>query len=89
MLRKGLPYGIYVQAYEDRLDLLRCFVIGPHGTPYQDGGFLFDLQLGEDFPTSPPSVHYDSYNRRLNPNLYETGKVPATYAAYNYITTND
>lgn len=41
-----------------------------------DGLFAFDIQLGHDYPVSPPMCHYISYcTDRLNPNLYEDGKV--------------
>lgn len=51
-------------------------IVGPENTPYEDGLFLFDMQLPEDYPNSPPKVHYHSYcSDRLNPNLYEDGKV--------------
>lgn len=49
---------------------------GPKNTPYEDGLFAFDLQLGHDYPRTPPLCHYISYcSDRLNPNLYEDGKV--------------
>eukprot|EP01046_Picozoa_sp_COSAG06_P035838 COSAG06_NODE_3893_length_4797_cov_4.554066_2_plen_148_part_00 len=37
--------------------------------------FFFDIFLPADYPNTPPSVSYFSYGERLNPNLYETGKV--------------
>jgi len=38
--------------------------------------FLFDFQLSADYPAAPPLCHYISYcSDRLNPNLYEDGKV--------------
>jgi len=38
--------------------------------------FFFDIQLGRDYPKTPPLCHYISYCcDRLNPNLYEDGKV--------------
>ena len=49
---------------------------GPKNTPYEDGLFFFDVRLPKDYPTSPPRLHYISYcAERLNPNLYEDGKV--------------
>ena len=49
---------------------------GPKSTPYEDGLFFFDFQLPADYPASPPSTQYISYcSDRLNPNLYEDGKV--------------
>ena len=41
-----------------------------------DGLFFFDFQLGAMYPSVPPTCHYISYcTDRLNPNLYEDGKV--------------
>lgn len=49
---------------------------GPTRTPYEDGLFLFDLKLPPDYPVVPPLCHYVSFcSDRLNPNLYEDGKV--------------
>lgn len=76
MLRAGLPEGVWVRAYEERLDLLSVMIEGPKKTPYEDGVFLFDIQLGSEYPEEPPSCHYVSYcHDRLNPNLYEEGRV--------------
>lgn len=75
LLATGLPQGIYVVAFASRTDLLRALIIGPPGTPYQDAVFVFDLQLSPEFPTQPPAVQYLSYGERINPNLYENGKV--------------
>ena len=75
LLKAGLPAGIFVVACPSRVDLLRAMIVGPPGTPYQDAVFLFDLQLPPEFPQQPPSVHYLSHGQRINPNLYENGKV--------------
>jgi ubiquitin-conjugating enzyme E2 O len=76
LLRSSLPPGVLVRTFEDRLDLLSVMIEGPKNTPYEDGLFLFDIQLGHDYPRSPPLCHYISYcSDRLNPNLYEDGKV--------------
>jgi ubiquitin-conjugating enzyme E2 O len=48
---------------------------GPRGTPYSDGLFFFDIQLPSDYPEVPPRVYYHAHGDRLNPNLYENGKV--------------
>lgn len=76
LLRSSLPPGIWVKGYEDRMDLYSVMLRGPEKTPYEDGLFLFDFQLSADYPTAPPLCHYISYcSDRLNPNLYEDGKV--------------
>ncbi|KAK6916734.1 Ubiquitin-conjugating enzyme E2 [Dillenia turbinata] len=75
ILQKNLPVGIYVRVYEDRMDLLRAVITGAYGTPYQDGLFFFDFQLPPEYPDVPPSAYYHSGGWRINPNLYEEGKV--------------
>ncbi|XP_048248264.1 (E3-independent) E2 ubiquitin-conjugating enzyme-like [Haliotis rufescens] len=76
LLRTSLPDGIVVKGFEERLDLYSVMIIGPAQTPYEDGLFFFDVQLPNDYPNSPPIFHYHSYcSDRLNPNLYEDGKV--------------
>ncbi|KAH6813276.1 ubiquitin-conjugating enzyme 23 [Perilla frutescens var. frutescens] len=75
ILQNNLPEGIYVRVYEDRMDLLRAVIVGAYGTPYQDGLFFFDFHLPQEYPDLPPSAYYHSGGWRINPNLYEEGKV--------------
>ncbi|XP_013412226.1 (E3-independent) E2 ubiquitin-conjugating enzyme UBE2O [Lingula anatina] len=76
LLRGHLPSGIVVKGFEDRMDLYSVMFVGPANTPYEDGLFFFDIQLPSDYPTSPPVFHYLAFcSDRLNPNLYEDGKV--------------
>ncbi|KAL5227684.1 hypothetical protein ABZP36_015949 [Zizania latifolia] len=75
LLEKDLPASIYVRVAEDRMDLLRAVIIGPKGTPYHDGLFFFDIQFTSLYPSHPPSVYYHSGGLRINPNLYNNGKV--------------
>ncbi|KAF5306922.1 hypothetical protein FQA39_LY00152 [Lamprigera yunnana] len=76
LLKESLPSGVWVRSYANRMDLLSVMIEGPKKTPYEDGLFLFDLQLSSDYPRSPPLCHYITYNsERLNPNLYVEGKV--------------
>ena len=76
LLETSLPAGIVVKGYEDRMDLFSAMIHGPKNTPYEDGLFFFDFQLGPDYPAVPPLCHYVAFcTDRLNPNLYEEGKV--------------
>ncbi|CAI5478382.1 unnamed protein product, partial [Closterium sp. Yama58-4] len=75
ILQTNLPDSISVRVYEDRMDLLRVAIVGPPDTPYHLGLFFFDIWLPPDYPAVPPSVHYHSGGLRVNPNLYENGKV--------------
>ncbi|KAL3273626.1 hypothetical protein HHI36_015058 [Cryptolaemus montrouzieri] len=76
LLWESLPPGVWVRSYNNRIDLLSVIIEGPANTPYEDGLFVFDIQFSQDYPRSPPLVHYVSYStERLNPNLYVEGKV--------------
>lgn len=75
LLRSSLPGGVFVRGCESRMDLLRAVIVGATKTPYEDGLFAFDFFLPADYPSSPPQVYFWSYGDRLNPNLYDNGKV--------------
>nr|GMD11485.1 probable ubiquitin-conjugating enzyme E2 24 [Ipomoea batatas] len=75
ILEHDLPDTIYVRVYEERMDLLRAAVVGAPGTPYHDGLFFFDICFPPEYPHEPPMVYYHSGGLRVNPNLYESGKV--------------
>ena len=61
-LRTSLAYSIflflsdtiYVRVYETRMDLLRALIVGPAGTPYHDGLFVFDVLFPPTYPDIPP-----------------------------------
>ncbi|KAL6712501.1 hypothetical protein ACN47E_000378 [Coniothyrium glycines] len=77
-LKTGLPPGIFVRYCEDRLDVMKFCIIGPKGTPYENGMFAFDMFCGADFPKSPPMVCFKGTaggRISINPNLYADGKV--------------
>jgi ubiquitin-conjugating enzyme E2 O len=57
------------------MDLMRAVILGAQNTPYHDGLFVFDIYLPPGYPNTPPQTHYHSGGLRLNPNLYENGKV--------------
>ena len=68
--------GIFVRAFEGRIDLMKVLIVGPEKTPFYGNVFCFDVSLPSDFPLGPPLVHFISHvSERMHPNLYETGKV--------------
>lgn len=77
----NLPEGVYVRTWESRMDLLRILLVGPLGTPYAYAPFAFDILLPPTYPNDPPLVFFHSWGSdgsgqgRVNPNLYEDGKV--------------
>ncbi|KAH9045491.1 hypothetical protein EDB85DRAFT_1906919 [Lactarius pseudohatsudake] len=82
VLTTNLPVAwdssIFLRVDETRVDIIKALIIGPEGTPYQNGCFLFDIFLGHNYNQLPPSVKYMTTNGgkfRFNPNLYADGKV--------------
>ena len=70
-------HGIYCYFSEKNIHNAHALIIGPEGTPYGDGSYIFKIEFPSNYPLSPPKVialtqgHYI----RFNPNLYTNGKV--------------
>ena len=79
----AIPPGVYICTWESRFDLLRALFIGPADTPYADAPFVIDFYLPPQFPSEPPQAFFHSWSGesrlggvgRVNPNLYEDGKI--------------
>lgn len=76
----ALPDGVFVRSWESRMDLIRVLFVGPLGTPYEYAPFLIDLYLPPQYPHEPPKAYFHSWegaglSGRVNPNLYEDGKI--------------
>lgn len=68
--------SIFLRVDETRVDILKAMIIGPQGTPYANGCFLFDIFLPSSYNVTSPLVHYMTTNGgryRFNPNLYADG----------------
>jgi ubiquitin-protein ligase len=81
-LSKSLPIyyasSIFLRPDNDRMDIMKCAIIGPEQTPYANGLFEFDIYFPSEYPQIPPKVLLrttDSGTVRFNPNLYANGKV--------------
>jgi hypothetical protein len=75
--RSSLPGGIYIRHGESRLDIMKALIVGPSGTPYENGLFEFDIFCGQNYPQSPPEVFFRTTGNgkvHFNPNLYIEGK---------------
>jgi len=63
--------GIYIDFDEDNILNAKAIIIGPEGTPYENGVLNFLINFPNDYPFSPPKVFYSSKSRnRIHPNLY-------------------
>jgi ubiquitin-protein ligase len=75
-LQQNITPGIYIKVFESRIDLLKALIVGPKDTPYYQSPFVFDIYLPDDYPQTPPAVHYYSKaNQKLHPNLNTDGSV--------------
>ncbi|GAB1739636.1 hypothetical protein NU219Hw_g4582t1 [Hortaea werneckii] len=77
-LKTCLPPGIFVRYGDSRMDVMKILIVGPRGSPYENGLWEFDLLCGLDFPNRPPTLHFkttDGGTVGCNPNLYPCGKV--------------
>lgn len=70
--------SIFLRVDESRPDVIRALLIGPEGTPYANGCFIFDIFLPPAYPEVSPKVVLTTTGGgkvRFNPNLYKCGKV--------------
>jgi ubiquitin-protein ligase len=77
-MKTSLPEGIYVRHGSSRLDVLKVIIVGPKGSPYENGLFEFDVFCPANYPDDPPMVKFKTTGggaAHFNPNLYRDGKV--------------
>ena len=70
-------HGIYYKHDDEDLLKGKALIIGPQGTPYENGFYLFEIKYPSNYPYSPPKIIYKTNDgvTRFNPNLYKCGKV--------------
>ena len=70
-------HGIYYKHDEEDLLKGKALIMGPQGTPYENGFYLFEINYPVNYPYSPPKLVYKTNDgvTRFNPNLYKCGKV--------------
>jgi len=70
-------HGIYYKHDDEDLLKGKALIIGPQGTPYENGFYLFEIIYPSNYPYSPPKLIYKTNDgvTRFNPNLYKCGKV--------------
>ena len=68
--------SIFFWVEKNKLNKMRFIITGPKNTPYDQGLYIFDMTINNEFPTKPPLVQFLNHNgHRFNPNLYNCGKV--------------
>ena len=71
------PDGIYLDINKENIFKNHALIVGPNNTPYFGGYYLFEVIFPKNYPNSSPSVKLLTIDgkTRINPNLYECGKV--------------
>ena len=71
------PENIFIDVDKDNITNIKALIIGPKGTPYEDGYYFFKIKMPNDYPQSSPKVKFETIDGkvRFNPNLYQCGKV--------------
>jgi len=69
--------GIYYQHNQENMLQGHALVIGPEGSLYNYGYYLFEFNFSKEYPFKPPKVVYltNENDIRFHPNLYRNGKV--------------
>eukprot|EP00331_Platyophrya_macrostoma_P026761 CAMPEP_0176444574 /NCGR_PEP_ID=MMETSP0127-20121128/23147_1 /TAXON_ID=938130 /ORGANISM="Platyophrya macrostoma, Strain WH" /LENGTH=2633 /DNA_ID=CAMNT_0017830115 /DNA_START=51 /DNA_END=7953 /DNA_ORIENTATION=- len=70
--------AIFVRYDKDKMDVMKSLIMGSAGTPYAHGAFIYDLYVGDNYPSGPPMCNLETtgnHTVRFNPNLYSCGKV--------------
>lgn len=67
------PQGISVSAKNDDLKVLEAQVIGPEGTPYENGLFKLEISIPEKYPFVPPSIKF--VTKVYHPNIDDNGRI--------------
>eukprot|EP00948_MAST-09A_sp_MAST-9A-sp1_P001621 g1621.t1 len=81
-LKKNLPLhigsSVLLRVDSTRPFIMRVLIFAPENTPYDSGGFLFDLYCPPEYPNVSPKCILLTTGKasvRFNPNLYQNGKV--------------
>jgi baculoviral IAP repeat-containing protein 6 len=79
-LNRGLPIhfnsSILVRVDEINNRLIKALITGPIDTPYDSGIYIFNIYIPDSYPSGPPKmIHENNGNKRINPNIYNNGKV--------------
>lgn len=81
-MKRSLPCelgsSVFLRCDDENVSVMKALIIGPEGTPYENGCFEFDIYLPPDYPRVPPLVNLVTTGGgtvRFNPNLYNCGKV--------------
>ena len=70
--------AIFARCDTERVDVMKCCIMGAKGTPYAHGAYIYDIYFDDNYPSGPPKMNLSTTGNgrvRFNPNLYCCGKV--------------
>ena len=70
--------SVYSVVDKQRVDFMKCIIMGSASTPYAHGAFVYDIYFDDNYPDGPPKINLSTTGGgaiRFNPNLYNCGKV--------------
>lgn len=68
--------SIFFRVDDDTPQITRALITGPKDTPYENGCFIFDIFMTNEYPNKSPQCWFMNHGGvRFNPNLYACGKV--------------
>ncbi|KAH0793034.1 ubiquitin-conjugating enzyme E2-16 kDa [Histomonas meleagridis] len=62
-----------IDPIDDDISRLRVTLSPPEGTPYEDGIFFLIMTIPSQYPSSPPSIKFET--KIYHPNINEEGKI--------------
>ncbi|GIY87882.1 ubiquitin-conjugating enzyme E2 T [Caerostris extrusa] len=57
----------------ENINQLKASIMGPNGTPYENGVFYIDIQVPDKYPFVPPNVHF--ITAIYHPNVDDSGRI--------------
>ncbi|XP_026472487.1 ubiquitin-conjugating enzyme E2-17 kDa-like [Ctenocephalides felis] len=72
-LQEDPPIGVSGAPSDNNILIWNAVILGPLGTPFENGIFRLKLLFSETYPNEPPLVRFR--NRMFHPNIYANGIV--------------
>ena len=73
MLQRSPPPGAECWVKKGTTDELEAQILGPDGSPFEQGLFRLDIQLPDRYPFEPPEVHFKT--KIYHPNVDTAGRI--------------
>ena len=67
------PDGVSARPKPDNARYFDAYMLGPEGTPYQDGVFHLELFLPDGYPVQPPKARF--LTKVYHPNIDKIGRI--------------